>query len=168
MIDARTVRTVLRDLDGDLRMRAIDAAVAVEPEPVAIEPALEPEPAHEPEPAAILETPARSFIPRTSRWLEIADPATIAPEPATLDPIMADPEPQPVTVAVDAAADAAASDRLAVLEARLEEQDVALRRVLTLLVDWVEGEKPGAAVTDSGTGSEYVPIRGAAAWGDAA
>ena len=29
---------------------------------------------------------------------------------------------------------------MASLEARLEEQDAALRRVLTLLVDWVEGE----------------------------
>ena len=29
---------------------------------------------------------------------------------------------------------------LAALEARIEEQDAALRRVLTLLVDWVEGD----------------------------
>ncbi len=34
----------------------------------------------------------------------------------------------------------ASDDRLAALEARVEEQDVALRRVLTLLVDWVEGD----------------------------
>lgn len=35
---------------------------------------------------------------------------------------------------------AALAERVAALEARLEEQDAALRRVLTLLVDWVEGE----------------------------
>jgi len=55
--------------------------------------------------------------------------------------------------------DPAVEDRLAELEARVEMQDKALRRVLTLLVDWVESdhEKP-----------EYAPIRGVAAWHDAA
>ncbi len=38
--------------------------------------------------------------------------------------------------------DPALADRVAALEARLEEQDAALRRVLTLLVDWVEGAEP--------------------------
>ena len=36
--------------------------------------------------------------------------------------------------------DADLTARVALLEARLEDQDAALRRVLTLLVDWVEGE----------------------------
>jgi len=31
--------------------------------------------------------------------------------------------------------------RIAALEARIDEQDIALRRVLTLLVDWAEGEQ---------------------------
>jgi general secretion pathway protein A len=55
--------------------------------------------------------------------------------------------------------DPAIEDRIAELETRVELQDKALRRVLTLLVDWVEGdsEKP-----------EYAPIRGVAAWHDAA
>ncbi|URW76964.1 AAA family ATPase [Sphingomonas donggukensis] len=35
-------------------------------------------------------------------------------------------------------------ERLAAIERRLEDQDVALRRVLTLLVDWVEGSGPQA------------------------
>jgi general secretion pathway protein A len=50
-------------------------------------------------------------------------------------------------------------DRIAELEARVELQDKALRRVLTLLVDWVESDadKP-----------EYAPIRGVATWHDAA
>ncbi|MDB5695431.1 MAG: ral secretion pathway protein GspA [Sphingomonas bacterium] len=38
--------------------------------------------------------------------------------------------------------DAEMTRRLADLEARLQEQDQALRRVLTLLVDWVEGDAP--------------------------
>ncbi|THD36943.1 MAG: general secretion pathway protein [Sphingomonas sp.] len=35
-------------------------------------------------------------------------------------------------------------DRFAAIEARLEEQDAALRRVLALLVDWVEGNEAAA------------------------
>ena len=38
--------------------------------------------------------------------------------------------------------DLASERRVAILEARLEEQERALRRVLTLLVDWVEGDAP--------------------------
>jgi type II secretory pathway predicted ATPase ExeA len=41
-------------------------------------------------------------------------------------------------------ADAEMTARLAELEARLEEQDAALRRVLTLLVDWVEADPANA------------------------
>jgi general secretion pathway protein A len=52
------------------------------------------------------------------------------------------PAPKPVAVEADA--------RLAALEARVDAQDAALRRVLTLLVDWVEAdarapERPSAA-----------------------
>ncbi|MEG3166051.1 AAA family ATPase [Sphingomonas sp. PB2P19] len=58
----------------------------------------------------------------------------------------------------DGAHDALAA-RVTELEARVEQQDAALRRVLTLLVDWVESDsaKP-----------EYAPIRGVANWHDAA
>ncbi|KQS51056.1 MULTISPECIES: ExeA family protein [unclassified Sphingomonas] len=55
--------------------------------------------------------------------------------------------------------DQAIVDRIADLEARVELQDEALRRVLTLLVDWVESD------TDK---PDYSPIRGVAAWHDAA
>ena len=40
----------------------------------------------------------------------------------------------------EASGDLASRARIASLEARVEEQDAALRRVLTLLVDWVEGD----------------------------
>ena len=42
-----------------------------------------------------------------------------------------------------AAGDAALGARVAALEAKVEEQEAALRRVLTLLVDWVEAGEPG-------------------------
>jgi len=53
-----------------------------------------------------------------------------APEPAPV----AQPAPEP-------AYEPALERRLAVAEARLEEQEVAIRRVLTLLVDWVESDQ---------------------------
>ncbi len=55
--------------------------------------------------------------------------------------------------------DPVVEDRIAALEARVEMQDKALRRVLTLLVDWVESDadKP-----------DYAPIRGVPSWHDAA
>ena len=56
------------------------------------------------------------------------------PEPIVAEPIRG--EPQPVQLA-----DAAIERRLVELEKRLEAQDAALRRVLTLLVDWVESDE---------------------------
>ncbi|KQO13313.1 ExeA family protein [Sphingomonas sp. Leaf242] len=65
----------------------------------------------------------------------------------------------PAAVPTMAPLDPAIVDRIADLEARVELQDEALRRVLTLLVDWVESD------TDK---PDYSPIRGVAAWHDAA
>ena len=48
------------------------------------------------------------------------------------------PEPNPVTPI--RLADPATAQRVAALEKRVERQDAALRRVLTLLVDWIEGD----------------------------
>ncbi|MDB5697357.1 MAG: ral secretion pathway protein [Alphaproteobacteria bacterium] len=50
---------------------------------------------------------------------------------ASISPVVAEPEDRP-------ASEALLERRVAALEARLEEQEVALRRILTLLVDWVE------------------------------
>ncbi|SMF75415.1 ExeA family protein [Allosphingosinicella indica] len=52
-------------------------------------------------------------------------------------PVAVEAEPRPAPAEVR---DIALERRVASLEARLEEQEVALRRVLTLLVDWVESE----------------------------
>jgi general secretion pathway protein A len=46
----------------------------------------------------------------------------------------------------DKQAEAALELRIAMLEERLNEQDIALRRVLSLLVNWVEGGKPASAL----------------------
>ncbi|HWT12824.1 MAG TPA: hypothetical protein VN231_08740, partial [Allosphingosinicella sp.] len=47
----------------------------------------------------------------------------------------------PVQAAAEPLRDHALERRVAGLESRLEEQERALRRVLTLLVDWVEAEQ---------------------------
>ncbi|HEX2763753.1 MAG TPA: AAA family ATPase [Allosphingosinicella sp.] len=46
----------------------------------------------------------------------------------------------PLRGAAQAAPDSSLERRIAALEARLEEQEAAVRRVLTLLIDWVENE----------------------------
>lgn len=61
---------------------------------------------------------------------------------AVIDDLAADvhhPAPQPLADAEKTGAEGEAMQRIAMLETRVEEQDAALRRVLTLLVDWVEG-----------------------------
>ncbi len=80
-----------------------------------------------------------------------AQPAPVAPErPAAANTNHEEAEPAP---AAPAPAPVAAIDdeRLAMLEARIAEQDAALRRVLTLLIDWVERDE-----------LRDVPVRGAA------
>ena len=82
----------------------------------------------------------------------------VAPAPA--------PAPAPIWLPIEPEdadapeADPQVDERLAALEQRIEEQDAALRRVLTLMVDWMEADEPRAAAP--------VPIRGAATWTDAA
>lgn len=89
-----------------------------------------------------------------------------APEPVSLRP-MAPPEPEQVEPAkpsetTEQSATAALEERVARLEARLEQQEAALRRVLTLLVDWTDQDDRGEAKQEGAT------IRPAGAWGHAA
>jgi putative secretion ATPase (PEP-CTERM system associated) len=71
-----------------------------------------------------------------------------------------EPRPAPTAPSPAAAPDHAALDmRIAQLESRVEQQDAALRRVLTLLVDWVDAEQIRASPASA---------RGPAAWGAAA
>ena len=66
---------------------------------------------------------------------EAAVPAKASVEPATL-PLRSGVEGKPAPTAP--VRDLALERRVAALEARLEEQETAVRRVLTLLIDWVE------------------------------
>lgn len=69
---------------------------------------------------------------------EIATPGEKAEDPA---PIARDEEPAEPVFVREAEADIELDSRIAALETRLEEQEAALRRVLTLLVQWVEEEE---------------------------
>lgn len=66
-------------------------------------------------------------------WLEEEEPRRSDPQPNWIPG--ADERP-----IVQSISDAAVERRIAALEDRLEEQEAALRRVLTLMVDWVESD----------------------------
>jgi general secretion pathway protein A len=71
-------------------------------------------------------------------------PMTSAPHAsAEPRPILREVAPEPAVAPLIAELET----RIAALESRLEQQDEALRRVLTLLVDWVEGESRADAAT---------------------
>src|SRR3546814_2158428 len=79
----------------------------------------------------------------------VADMASDSPRPVRREePVLplrasADSSPEPAPQPAQPAHDLALERRVADLEARLEEQENAIRRVLTLLVDWVEnGQGP--------------------------
>ncbi|WP_374942824.1 ExeA family protein [Sphingomonas sp.] len=61
-------------------------------------------------------------------------------------PTVVEPVETVVPDAGPAPADAALAARVAALESRIEQQDAALRRVLTLLVDWVDADQSRAAL----------------------
>lgn len=155
MIDGRVVRNVLRDLHADLPMLAADAAPAARPEPM-VEPAPEPVEA---------ETSVRRFVPRTVQWLEpVAEPEEIIADADDGEVEDIGTAPAPVS-----------EERVAALEARIAEQEAALRRVLTLLVDWVEADRSEVAAAASAVVAgateiteDHVPIRAPAAWDHAA
>ncbi|PVE59591.1 general secretion pathway protein GspA [Arthrobacter sp. TPD3018] len=130
-----------------------------DPLPIVAEPAAEP-----------VEVPAFAPI--------VAD----ASDEATQEPLVEETpiEDAPATAEAEAQAAPAApassdAERIAALEARIAQQEEALRRVLTLLVDWVEADRSEAAATamvagvaDLHHGHDAVPIRSPAAWDHAA
>lgn len=117
VIDAKVVDAVIADITGDM-----PAPSAPAPRPVVAAPEPKPEP-------AIIAAPELVKAP---------EPAAMREPLATVEPAAPanDARPAPVEIA---------HDRFAAIEARLEEQDAALRRVLALLVDWVEGNEAAAA-----------------------
>jgi putative secretion ATPase (PEP-CTERM system associated) len=95
-----------------------------------------------------VEQDLRSDLPVTAEERPQPTPAFV-PETALADDVF-----------VPSHASAQTEERIAALEQRVEQQDAALRRVLTLLVDWIEADEMRAAAP--------VPIRGAGTWTDAA
>uniref|UniRef100_UPI0035C9B238 ExeA family protein n=1 Tax=uncultured Sphingomonas sp. TaxID=158754 RepID=UPI0035C9B238 len=149
-IDGAAVATVIADIAGDVPViKAFPvsepAAPVVEKE---IEPALIPQAPEAvaaeiepPRPLPLVHTPPPAE-PRPIRPAYDA-PVIVAPEP-TPDPTPRAPEPAPREDDL--------AIRIAALEGRVDEQDVALRRVLTLLVDWAEGtQAPALGAVRSGT-----------------
>lgn len=115
VIDAKVVDAVIADITGDM-----PAPSAPAPRPVVVAPEPKPEP-------AIIAAQVKAPEPPAMR------------EPiATVEPAAPANDARPVPIEI-------AHDRFAAIEARLEEQDAALRRVLALLVDWVEGNEAAAA-----------------------
>ena len=184
-ITAATVDLVAADLRADLPTRtkvADNAAPAIEPaDEVFPADVAEPEPRPfrhswlDVEPAASMAT-AVSVEPTPEL---VRSDAADAPQQAsetppdhetaaTFDEITREVTPERVEHSLSASAeqDPVLVARIADLEARMEEQDAALRRVLTLLVDWVESDhasRPTLPEAWAETPRDYVPIRGAAA-----
>ena len=130
-----------------------------DPLPIVAEPVAEP-----------AEAPA--FAPIVADASDEATQEPLVEETTTEDaPASAEAEPQ----AAPAAPASSDAERIAALEARIAQQEEALRRVLTLLVDWVEADRSEAAATamvagvaDLHHGHDAVPIRSPAAWDHAA
>ena len=117
VIDAKVVDAVIADITGDM-----PAPTTPAPRPVVAAPA----PAPEPEIVAAPEP------------IEASKPVPTREPLAAVEPAAPANDPKPASIEI-------AHDRFAAIEARLEEQDAALRRVLALLVDWVEGNEAAAA-----------------------
>jgi hypothetical protein len=97
------------------------------------------------------DTPAEAPLPAREEPYELRQ---VAPMPMGAPAPPPPGEPWPIAEVPLGAADPALSHRIAELEAHIKEQDEALRRVLSLLVDWVEGD---------GNRPNIAPIRGNAA-----
>ncbi|KIU28687.1 general secretion pathway protein GspA [Sphingomonas melonis] len=130
------------------------------------------------DPLPIVAEPVVQFVEEPAFAPIVADASDyVTPEPLVEEttteaaPVAAEPEPQ----AAPAAPASSDAERIAALEARIAQQEEALRRVLTLLVDWVEADRSEAAATamvagvaDLHHGHDAVPIRSPAAWDHAA
>ncbi|MDJ0277873.1 AAA family ATPase [Sphingomonas sp. 2R-10] len=123
---ALDVEQVIADLDGDgLGTTAPEAAPVMR----AVAPVAEATPVVDADPLPM--TPPPPPMPPRPIHLSVVEPDNWSVPAGT----------EPVVAPVGDGDTAALTARIAALEERLEEQDAALRRVLTLLVDWVEGDQ---------------------------
>ncbi len=123
------------------------AAAPIAPEPIALAPVVAaPILSETIVPSQADEAPATpvdsSDVPAPLPIRGEVEPDATAPIAFAPSPPPAEPEipVAPATPATAAGADDMA-ERLATLEARVDEQDAALRRVLTLMVNWIEGDQ---------------------------
>ena len=88
-----------------------------------------------------------ALVEAVAREIEADAPAAAAPAPAAekVLPLRSVRAAEPAAPTVRTVVDPEFADRLARLEAQAREQEETLRRVLTLLVEWVEKEQPEAA-----------------------
>jgi general secretion pathway protein A len=139
-ITAQNVRSVVAEIEAD---RGIDASTLA-PLPVdevvaAAASAVAPTPAPFAAPTPANETAAE--------WPQrVADdrPPFAAPSPADAEPLELAVDKAPAGPAIDPEQLAALEAQVASLEQRLVEQDAALRRVLDLLIEWVERDPENA------------------------
>ena len=128
LIDGGLVGAVILDMAGkpfeyQAPMSARAPLVSVVPEPEIVEAAIE----HDVEVDAVPdEEPVAEVL--------IEEPASVMPSPLSLA------EPELLTV-VDNNESENLAARMSVLEQRLGEQDAALRRVLAMMIDWMDKEQ---------------------------
>ncbi len=140
-INGRAVEAVVADIRQDTpQPHALSVPPVlreVAPAPIAV---VEAAPAPQSEPiAATVPEPVAVAAPEPQ-----PEPAAVA-EPLAPKPALVQTAPEPVVAEVPPVIDPALADRVAALEARLEDQDETLRRILTLMVDWVEtGHAPAS------------------------
>lgn len=112
------------------------------------------------------DTPLSNYVP-SAPPAPAEDPLDlydIAPAPMPItppQPVQRAPEPSPIRPD-QGSSDPAMARRIAELEAHLKTQDEALRRVLTLLVDWVENDGRKPADLSALRGADVAASRGAA------
>ncbi|MGP1354181.1 MAG: XrtA/PEP-CTERM system-associated ATPase [Parasphingopyxis sp.] len=143
VIDGEAVRAVLDDMAGDERELSEQAASetqVTEPTPI-VAPALQDvtDEAEEEEPEDVADADVYASLAAIgSQEPQSGEEST---EPAPVEPVAEPAVPAPVH-SVDTGEDADDREaRLAALEDRIEEQEAALRRVLTLLIQWVEEDE---------------------------
>lgn len=138
-IDATAINAVLTDLAGDeTEVEAMAAEVGVTE---GLKEAVEAPPASDGAGALATQDIADADIYAELAAAEL--PQTSAPNEKAEDPapIATDDEPAEPVFVRETETDIEVDSRIAALETRLEEQEAALRRVLTLLVQWVEEEE---------------------------
>lgn len=145
VLDGKAVSSVIADIAGDMPGMPVPEAAP----PVAAAPTFaavaETAPLEEPRPLPLWRSPPPlEPLPIRAPLEEPIADATVAafraPDPEPAPTPVAEPV-EPVARSETAPRDADLLARIADLESRVEDQDVALRRVLTLLVDWAEAEQ---------------------------